>query len=155
MPGSASERERAHSAEMTGNSQSSACLHAAPSRRPPALSRTGGRRRRTAFRTAGRDVRRGGRTGPWQPTESSASFLPSERAPLRQRIPASNGCTEDKETSCGTGARRSADGMTLSEHKGALALAGRLSARPGLPGHQTIKKETKKPDSGDTGFFRY
>ena len=32
--------------------------------------------------------------------------------------------------------------MMLSEHKGALALYDRLSTRPGLPGHQTIKKET-------------
>ena len=32
--------------------------------------------------------------------------------------------------------------MMLSEHKGALALFGRLSARPGLPGHETTKKET-------------
>ena len=28
--------------------------------------------------------------------------------------------------------------MTLSEHKGALALAGCLSARPGLPGYQLL-----------------
>ena len=32
--------------------------------------------------------------------------------------------------------------MMLSEHKGALALYDRLSTRPGLPGHQAIKKET-------------
>ena len=30
--------------------------------------------------------------------------------------------------------------MMLSEHKGALALAGCLFTRPGLPGQQTIKK---------------
>ena len=39
MPGFASERELALSAGMTGNSQSSACLHEAPSPRPPVLSR--------------------------------------------------------------------------------------------------------------------
>ena len=32
--------------------------------------------------------------------------------------------------------------MMLSEHKGALALDGCLFTRPGLPGHQTKKKET-------------
>ena len=101
MQGSASERELAHSAGITGNSQSSACHRETSSRRPPALSRTEGKRQRAVIGTAGRVVRRGSRTGPWQPTESSVSFLPSERAPLRRRIPASNGCTEGKETSCG------------------------------------------------------
>ena len=52
MPEFASERELAHSAGMTGNSQSSACLREAPARRPPALSRTGGKRRRAVFGTA-------------------------------------------------------------------------------------------------------
>ena len=37
MPEFASERELAHSAGMTGNSQSSACHREAPSRRPPAF----------------------------------------------------------------------------------------------------------------------
>ena len=32
--------------------------------------------------------------------------------------------------------------MMLSEHKGALALAGCLFTRPGLPGHHTAKKGT-------------
>ena len=57
--------------------------------------------RQAVFEPARRVVRRGSRTEPWQPTESSASFLPSKRAPLRRRIPASNGCTNGKETSCG------------------------------------------------------
>ena len=48
MPGSASERELAHSAGMTGNSQSSACHREAPSSRPPVLSRTEKRRKKVS-----------------------------------------------------------------------------------------------------------
>ena len=35
--------------------------------------------------------------------------------------------------------------MMLSEHKGALALFGRLSPRPGLPGHQTTQRIQELP----------
>ena len=59
MPESASERELAHSAGMTGNAQSSACHREAPTRSPPALSRPEGKRQRAVFGTARRVVRRG------------------------------------------------------------------------------------------------
>ena len=44
--------------------------------------------------------------------------------------------------------------MMLSEHKGALALAGRLFTRPGLPGHQTAKRGQKNRPSGASGARR-